>query len=190
MCLGCGGGTSGPDSDPPPILGSCNVEPNYIAQVSLNRWREFPLGFHLDDSAFPSQNRDRMLAQLVDGINAWAVSTGHQIGSVIRVNSPEEADFIIVVQDFNGSGAALTTHSGGSPFLHGGRIAFDRQTLIELSELEGSQILPALAAHEMGHLLGILGHPATENVLMHAPLQAANPTTEDINTLSHAYCEA
>jgi predicted Zn-dependent protease len=140
------------------------------------------------ESTFPDANRDQILARIVDGINAWAVSTSNQIGSLIRVGSPGEADFVIVGQDSHGEWAAQVTHSGGNPFLHGGRIAFDRQTVIALFAREPSQILSALAAHEMGHLLGILGHPAMEGVLMHNPLQSLRPTTEDINTMSDAYC--
>jgi hypothetical protein len=186
ICASCDSGVSGPDETAPPILGSCNVEPNYVSQVRLNRWREFPLRYDIIETTFPEENRDDILARVMDGINQWAVSTNDRIGSLVRIRDGDDVDLIIVAEDL-ADGSARTIHAGGSPFLFGGRIIFDRQTVAMLSRIDG-QILSAVAAHEMGHLLGIIGHPAMEDVLMHAPHQAPQPTTTDLNTMSHAYC--
>lgn len=188
ICASCSREMSGPDQDPRPILGSCNVEPNYISQVRLNRWRDFPLRYFVAESLFPAENRDQTLPQIVDGVNRWGVSTNGRIGSLTRISSPDGADFIVVAEVLGAAGAARTTHTTGTPFLSGGRIGFDRQTLIALSRVEDTEFLPALAAHEMGHLLGIIGHPVMPGVLMTSPLQALEPTMADVNTMMHAYC--
>jgi hypothetical protein len=184
----CDDGVLGPDQNSAPILGSCNAQPNYVPQVILNRWYDFPLRFVLIESSFPVDDRDEVLERIIEGIHQWSSSTNGRIGSLVEVRDADEADLIIEADDLGTTGAARTTHATGTPFLSGGRIAFDRQTVIELSQVEDGRFISALAAHEMGHLLGIIGHPSLQDVLMSAPLQAERPTTADLNTLMHAYC--
>ena len=183
----CGGGPSGPDGAP--ILGPCDGTPNYVSQVTLNRWRRFPLRLHVMEATFPEANRERALARIRAGLALWAEATGGRIGTLVETSRPEDADLVVLVEDLQGFAAARTTHEGGRPFLSGGRIVFDRQVVIEGAAFENPALLAALAAHEMGHLLGIIGHPfAPEDALMHSPFGSLTPTPADVNTLNRAYC--
>ena len=47
--------------------------------------------------------------------------------------------------------------------------------------------ISGIAAHEMGHLLGIIGHSTRTDVLMGPTFHDA-PTIADVNTLIRAYC--
>jgi hypothetical protein len=87
-------------------------------------------------------------------------------------------------------------HSTGTPFLAGGVIQFNRLGMQEGEDLfrEGSisretflRGTSHIAAHEMGHLLGIIGHPSRTDVLMGPEFHDA-PTALDVNTLIRAYC--
>lgn len=183
----CGDGPSGSGDPELPILGDCGLVPNYTSQVTLNRWRTFPLRYHVDLSTFPVENRDWIVARIDEGLRRWSAATGDRIGGLTPAGTSAGADFVVAIEDRDMVVAARTTHTTGSPHLAGGRIAFDLETVIRLAELQ-SEVLAALAAHEMGHLLGIIGHPVTRGVLMRAPLESDEPTVTDVHTLEHAYC--
>ncbi|MGH7558322.1 MAG: hypothetical protein ACREMD_11215 [Gemmatimonadota bacterium] len=83
-----------------------------------------------------------------------------------------------------------------TPFLAGGEIVFNRTYLTEVEDRvrEGeldrevfSRGVAGVAAHEMGHLLGIIGHSSQDDVLMGSSFHDA-PTVPDVNTLIYAYC--
>ncbi|HEY7531482.1 MAG TPA: hypothetical protein VH681_01715 [Nitrospiraceae bacterium] len=91
---------------------------------------------------------------------------------------------------------ARTFHSTGTPFLAGGEIAYNPSAMSEPEGLVRDGVLSreaflrgisGIAAHEMGHLLGIIGHPRWTDVLM-GPRYYDSPTIADVNTLIEAYC--
>lgn len=184
----CSGG--GPSNPTPPISypGVCNLKPNFILQVRLNRWRNFPLHYLIIETGFPTDKREWLQQYIINGVSSWATESNGTIGSIIPVSHVNEADFLILAENLENIGAH-TTHSTGTPFLRDGRIVFNIGTLERLYDSDDSILLSALAAHEMGHLLGIIGHSSEPNTLMRIPLQAPKPTPTDINTLSHAYCD-
>ncbi|MGH7562812.1 MAG: hypothetical protein ACREK5_00085 [Gemmatimonadota bacterium] len=186
LCASCNGGTSGPD--PIPVPGICNLQPNYVSEVQLNRWRDFPLRYSLIDSTFSNENRDLALNRIIEGIHEWSVSTNARIGSVVQIRNTDEADLVILAENLGPRLQARATHATGTPFLSGGRIIFNQETVVEFSRVDGGGPIATLAAHEMGHHLGIIGHISTQGNLMSTSTLAPGPTAADINTLLHAYC--
>lgn len=189
LAAACSGGGSGPvDLEPGPILGACLLEPHYIGQMPLNRWRNFPLRTFVKEATFPAENRAQAIALILAGLRQWAEETDGRIGSITTAPDEVTADLVVEARDLGDVGSAVTTHGTGTPYLARGRIIFDGETVATLVTPQNGAFLSALAAHEMGHLLGIIGHPTTEGVLMNSPLQALRPTPADVNTISHAYC--
>jgi len=187
LVAGSCGGSAGPTAlEPGPILGDCLIEPHYVGQVVLNRWRSFPLRTLFLEDSFPAENRARILALIEDGIEAWAEGTGGRIGSVTPTSVDATADLVIEARELEQAGA-FTTHGTGTPYLARARIVFDRETVARLAQMDDGALLSALAAHEMGHVLGIIGHPQREDVLMFE-LGPLRPTPADLNTIGHAYC--
>jgi predicted Zn-dependent protease len=181
-----------------PIYGSCDVEPTYASQVVLNRWPSFPLSYHYRDETFPMEFREEYRSAILDGIRRWDAMTANELGAVVEVDDSEDAQFVISYRAFSPPLIpARTTHGNGQPFLAGGEIWFNPTGLQEGEDLlrEGRiqratflRVVSSIGAHEMGHLLGIIGHSARPDVLMGTEFIDA-PTQMDVNTLIRAYCE-
>jgi predicted Zn-dependent protease len=183
--------------DPVPTYGPCNQTPNYHNEVALNRWSSFPLAYFFDAATFPAEYLGDYQTSISNGIRRWDAATANDLGAVMEVGSPGEADFVINYREITPPDVpARTIHATGTPFLAGGEIVFNATAMAEPEELvRTGQIsletfhrgLSSIAAHEMGHLLGIIGHPSRNDVLMGLAFHDA-PTVPDINTLIHAYC--
>jgi predicted Zn-dependent protease len=186
----------GPDSEVP-IYGACNVQPTYVSEVALNRWPSFPLTYFFDAASFPSEFLEEYESAIAAGIRRWDMATANQLGAVEEVEDRGTADFVITYDEVSTEPAiAFTVHSTGTPFLAGGEIHYVASGMREGEDLlrEGRisrqtflRVISSIAAHEMGHLMGIIGHSSREDVLMGPRLLDA-PTTLDLNTLSRAYC--
>ena len=181
-----------------PIYGSCDVEPTYASQVVLNRWPSFPLSFSYLDATFPMELREEYHSAILDGIRRWDAMTPNDLGAVVEVDDPADAQFVISYTAFSPPLIpARTTHANGQPFLAGGEILFnptgmkEGEDLLREGRIQRATFLRGvsqIAAHEMGHLMGIIGHSARPDVLMGTDFIDA-PTQMDINTLIHAYCQ-
>lgn len=172
------------------------MQPTYASEVALNRWRAFPLAFFFDAETFPSEFLDDYRSSITAGIRRWDEATANELGAVVQVDDREEADFMISYRTFPGLATARVVHSTGIPFLAGGEIQFNPTGMREGEDLvrEGTisrqtfhRGISGIAAHEMGHLMGIIGHSSRTDVLM-GPAFHDEPTIVDVNTLIRAYC--
>jgi hypothetical protein len=180
-----------------PVYGSCDVLPTYSSEVALNRWPSFPLTYYFYAETFPVEFLDDYRAAISDGIRRWDESTINELGAVIEIDDPEDAHFLISYRAFSPPlFPARTFHGNGSPFLAGGEIQFNPTGMEEGEDLVRAGTIShetfrrgisGIAAHEMGHLMGILGHSSRSDVLMGREFHDA-PTLADVNTLIRAYC--
>ena len=188
-----------PPQAPVPIYGLCDQHPNYSNEVILNRWPTFPLSFYFDAASFPAAFLSDYRSETIAGMSSWNQLSGGDLGAITEVENPSRADFMITYKELLPAEAlGGTRHSTGTPFLAGGEIAFNKHSMREGETLasEGAisrdrfrEVVRGVAAHEMGHLLGIIGHPRWTDVLM-GPVFHDAPSAPDINTLSHAYCRS
>lgn len=173
------------------------MQPTYVNEVNLNRWRSFPLAYFFDAASFPAEFLDDYRPSITDGIRRWDEATTNELGAVVEVDSPDDADFVITYGEFGSVPAsARTIHTTGTPFLAGGEIQFIRSGMREGEDLVRDGVISrqgfhrgisGIAAHEMGHLMGIIGHSSRTDVLMGPEFHDA-PTIADVNTLIRAYC--
>jgi hypothetical protein len=181
-----------------PIYGACDVQPTYASEVALNRWPSFPLTYYFDAATFPAEFLDDYSSAIADGIRRWDAATANELGAVVEVQVPDDAHFVISYRRFSGPlAAARTVHSNGTPFLAGGEIWFSPAGMKEGEDLvrEGTisrqtfhRGISHIAAHEMGHLMGIIGHTTRTDAIM-GPEFHDVPTIVDVNTLIRAYCQ-
>jgi predicted Zn-dependent protease len=172
------------------------VQPTYVSDVNLNRWRSFPLAFFFDAESFPPEFLADYRPAITDGIRRWDEATANELGAVVEIQERGTADFVITYREFPGLASARVIHAAGTPFLAGGEIQFNPVGMREGEDLVRAGTISretfhrgisSIAAHEMGHLLGIIGHPSRTDVLMGPAFHDA-PTMIDVNTLIRAYC--
>lgn len=197
MLTACGRGSPLAPDEPVPTFGPCDLQPNYVDEVRLNRWRSFPLAYFFDSASFNEDFVDDYRDAITTGIRRWEDATSNGLGSVVQVTDRNLSQFVITFRDVTPSTTfARTFHATGTPFLAGGEIVFNRTYLTEVEDRvrEGeldrevfSRGVAGVAAHEMGHLLGIIGHSSRDDVLMGSSFHDA-PTVPDVNTLIYAYC--
>lgn len=197
-CAACKGGSpAGPD-DEIPIYGACDVQPTYVGEVNLNRWPSFPLAYFFDAASFPAEFLEDYRTAIIDGIGRWDEATANELAAVLEVEDLEAADFVITYTTFASLAPARAVHSTGTPFLADGEIQYNATGMREGEDLVRDGVISVatfhrgisgIAAHEMGHLLGIIGHSSRTDVLMGPEFHDA-PTPTDVNTLIRAYCHA
>lgn len=196
--LACGGATTGPGGTVP-IYGECGLEPNYVGQVRLKRWQSFPLTYLFWSPAFPSEFVDDYRASIAAGIRRWDEATSDELGAVVEVDRVEDAQVVITYEDFMSKEAyAHVSYAGPSAYLKHAAISFNRSAMGEIEDLVRSGSLDranfdagiaGIAAHEMGHVLGIIDHPTDPNSIMGPQFVFVEyPTVDDINTIMDAYC--
>lgn len=192
----CNSGSPAGTDGAVPIYGACDVEPTYVSEVNLNRWRSFPLAYFFDAASFPPEFLTDYRTAISDGIRRWDEATANELGAVVETDDREAADFVILYLELQVGAAARVIHATGTPFLAGGEIQFNPVGMREGEELLRAGTISqetfhrgisSIAAHEMGHLLGIIGHPSRPDALMGPTFHDA-PTIVDVNTLVRAYC--
>jgi predicted Zn-dependent protease len=100
----------------------------------------------------------------------------NELGAVVEVADREGADFEITYRAFSPPlFPARTIHRNGIPFLSRGVIQFNPTGMREGEDLVRAGTISretfhrgisGIAAHEMGHLLGIIGHSSRTDALM------------------------
>lgn len=194
----CDSGSPAGLDDPVPTYGECNLTPNYINEVDLNRWPSFPLRYYFDSASFPTEFLADYRSSITDGIRRWHELAVDELGAIIEVNAQTDSDFLVVYREITPTNSpARTFHSTGTPYLEGGEIVYNSTAMAQVEEMVRNGFsrdafrrgLSSIAAHEMGHLMGIIGHPSRTDVLMGSSVFSQDgPTLSDMNTLIHAYC--
>lgn len=199
LLASCGGSSPSDPGRGVPVYGPCGLRPNYVDEVLLNRWPAFPLTYFFDSASFTADFREEYRSAIAEGLRRWNVASGSELGSLVEVDDPGSADFQVIFGIVAAPQVpAQTIHRTGTPFLSGGVIGFNApfmeegEALVRAGELSREafvRVVARVAAHEVGHLMGIIGHPDDDDTLMGpSPLTLERPTVEDVNTLIHAYC--
>jgi hypothetical protein len=185
-------------ADTTQALAACGVQPNFAAETQLKRWQRFPVDVYVDLSTLPEATHAVYREGVEKGIDLWAQATVGQIGafrvSYERTGSP--VSVAIVPGKLPDSAIGITELTFTSDLIVSADVQLTR------SHYEGTPFLvndiANTAAHEMGHVLGIVDHsPFPEDKMWvsgnftihnHADDPLSLLTRRDVNTLQEAYC--
>ena len=195
LLAGCGGGggsPSPPNSQVLPDLG--RFAPNYAGDVTRNRWPVLPVRVHFTNDIVltpPGGAATRVNDLIRAAFDRWPAATGGIIGYVLT-DDPAQANISVTtttVPDPSGlSETGSTSVTAGGGVLAAATVQVYVWPDITAPEL--TRGLPATAAHEFGHALGIEGHSPDPSDLMyvsHDPNADVPLSLRDVNTIKTLY---
>ena len=176
--------------------------PSY--DVTPLRWEAFPILVYIEEPELTrrgySPERTRQIVQLImKGLGSWADATGQRVGAIQRVTDYSKSQLNVVFR--NGTGNTIHGRVQGD-FIRHATIMMDImknesfgapfvQTYEGRSFTDGADHRTVYtAAHEMGHVLGIVRHPESSGSLMvDSPEQMfyEGPQPIDVNAIMKKY---
>lgn len=196
-----GGSGAGPMKDQyrgEPINGE-----DYLERITENgrrvRWAltKMPLKVYIEQTPIGIRNfQPAFVSQVRRGLDVWCGVLGHQL-SYALVNRKEDADIqvswtnTIDTRGHHGDGGTAYTAGLMIPHLRDGQIEH-MEVKIATFDIQGkpqtADVIYAVATHELGHSLGLLGHSDSPGDIMYAENQhVTSPSQRDMNTLRKLY---
>jgi hypothetical protein len=171
----------------------CNASmflPNYAAEVGVFesvRWERFPIAIWID----PSTVRDaEEMSNLRTGLSAWSEATGGVLGVSFLQTEGDAQIKVRIVDKLDGANGITRDTVIERGFVRGATIDIVRPRWVGPQNVQyRSSTVSRLAAHEMGHALGIVRHTETPGTIMLANAATDFPASLDVNTIKAKYCE-
>jgi hypothetical protein len=189
-------GTSAPRQDTEAVTANrCDAsmfQPNYAAEVSVFesvRWQRFPITIWIDPLTV--QDPEEM-SSLRDGLSSWSKATGGILG-VLFLREERDAQIKVRMVETLDEGEGITRYTlSEGAFARAATIEIVRPRWVDVGSSNvqyRSSTVSRLAAHEMGHALGIVRHTTNPGTMM-LPVSATDfPSQRDVNTIKAKYCE-
>ncbi len=163
------------------------------------RWAlpKMPLNVYIEQTPLNIRNfQPGFVAQVRKGLDVWCRVLNNQL-SYRQVSRKEDADIrvswvnTIDTQGHNGDGGTAYTAGLMVPHLRDDQIQY-MDVKIATFDIEGKpqnpDIIYAVAIHELGHSLGLLGHSDNAGDIMFAQNQhIIQPSRRDMNTIRNLY---
>jgi hypothetical protein len=188
----CGGSPIEPSGTNPGAAGGSGCQamrPNY--QVSALRWENFPIRVYIEDIELTRRGfsvaRTAAIADLImRGLGSWAAATNGRIGATTRVTDASTSHLNVVFR--NNSGHTIHDARTGNYIQHA-TVLVDPHFTEAFADRDHRWI--NMAAHEMGHVLGIVEHPAgiTGSLMVNEAEQVRyeGPQPYDVNSILIKY---
>jgi tetratricopeptide (TPR) repeat protein len=196
-------GGSGSGDAPDKYMGGPINGEDYLDEITEGgrfvRWSlsKMPLKVYIESSPIGIRNfQPGFVSQVRRALEVWAGVLNHQM-SFTPVSSPEQAD--IRVTWTNTIDTRGHSGDGGTAYTAGLMIPHIRNDQIEYMDVkiatfdikgnpQSSDIIYAVAIHELGHSMGLLGHSDNPNDIMYAENQhVTTPSQRDLATIRRLY---
>ena len=185
--------TPGPD----PAPAACNAnqyQPNYVAELNLLntvKYPSWPIRAYIEEPeltrrGYSDARRTFIVQAIMRGLSAWARRTDGKVGQVVATSDFSQATLTVVFRNQQDGQLGAVTHESS-----GGAVRVSRMVLnvdyIE-SRVGADRLWEYTPAHEMGHALGIVGHPSSAQSIM-APFVGdfREPQLVDTNSILVKY---
>lgn len=196
-------GGSGPGEAKDRYSGELVQGEDYLNDITENgrrvRWAlsKMPLKVYIEQTPLGIRNfQPAFVSQVRRGLDIWCAVLGHQL-SYTLVSQKEKADIrvswtnTIDTQGHNGDGGTAYTAGLMLPHIRDNQIEY-MEVKIATFDIEGkaqtTDIIYAVAIHELGHSLGLLGHSDNPGDIMYAEnKQVTQPSRRDMNTIRKLY---
>ena len=200
---GLPGQTNSAGAKPDQYTGPMEAGEDYLDEVLQNgrviRWSlaHMPLKIYVERSPLGIRNfQPAFVNQAAKAIVPWVEALNRQI-SYVLVNSPEQADIRITwvntidTRGHSADGGTAYTAGLTLPDTQNGQL---RAMNIKLATFnikgkpQTEKIIGAVAVHEMGHALGLLGHSSHADDIMSASNESLTTLSRrDVNTIRRLY---
>lgn len=167
--------------------------------VGLTRWSllTMPLKVYIETSPAGIRNfQPSFINQVRRGLDAWVNALDHQLSYSLQT-IPDNADIKITwvntIDTRGHSGDGGTSYTAGltTPNIRDGQLlsmGVSLATFNIVGEPQNDGVIYAVAVHEMGHALGLLGHSEHPEDIMYAHNQSVlQPSPRDIRTIRQLY---
>jgi tetratricopeptide (TPR) repeat protein len=176
---------------------------DYLDQVTeggkIVRWSlaKQPLKLYIESSPQGIRNfQPAFGSQAHRALDIWVNALNHQL-SYVMVSDPNQADIrvfwtnAIDTRGHSGDGGTAYTAGLMIPHIKDDQIQY-MEVKIATFDIKGtpqsSDVVYAVAVHELGHSLGLLGHSEDSNDIMYAQNQhVTSPSKRDIKTIRELY---
>jgi tetratricopeptide (TPR) repeat protein len=165
----------------------------------LTRWSllTMPLKVYIETSPVGIRNfQPSFINQVRRGLDAWVNALDHQLSYALQT-VPDNADIKITwvntIDTRGHSGDGGTSYTAGltTPNIRDGQLVsmgVNLATFNIVGEPQNDGVIYAVAVHEMGHALGLLGHSEHPEDIMYAHNQSVlQPSPRDIRTIRRLY---
>lgn len=201
VTTGCGGGGAGKGNAPiaAPLPGESRgdapatpaepsgpFQPNFHAELQVaRRWEKRNVLVHIDAASASAASYDRAEAVKM-GMNLWGPATNN----LFNVAYTDDASVADIKVSFVPAGSLTQGQVGKATVTFRNEDQVIVRSTIRIDEALNAETTAQVAAHELGHALGMSGHSTDGADLMfthtHLPVVV---TRRDANTLLYAYSD-
>lgn len=127
---------------------------------------------------------------VLNAFREWMTAGGGCI-KFVDANSANNADIkVYFVPQFNDRKAGVTEHISVGKYMHSATVKIRYTDYYNPKRLLSKDEVYAVAVHEIGHALGILGHSSNRNDIMYptTDIIGIHASNRDVNTIRQFYC--
>lgn len=188
---GCGTNTT---TNPALKYGADDFVPNYYASLQATYWwASFPVKYAIIHDGEYAGMSSNFVNRTIEGLESWRSNTDGVI-TFLQTDDPANAKITLRFETHYGVPGPFDSDGGRTNLTYGADSLQLKKAEIVIVYWTGlaynDALIRMVAAHEMGHALGMAGHSPNADDVMYWQPNTANPpvpTTSDVNTIKTLY---